>query len=242
MLDLGLPDMDGQEVLRELRQWSRVPVIVLSVRASEQEKVRALDLGANDYVTKPFGIQELMARVRALLREQGAGEESPPVFDDGNLRIDLHGGWSRWPESRSISPVRSSPCWRSGAQRRTGHDPAAAPARALGPDHVDDTHYLRIVVGKIRQKLGDDHAHSHYLQTEPGVGLPLVGQRRDVRPQLSISSISILSRACGGNPGCARDELDAFRDRSCALWSSTPWRGIRSTARSSRPAAFDPAT
>src|SRR5262245_38276058 len=89
VLDLGLPDMDGQEVLRELREWSRVPVIVLSVRASEQEKVRALDSGANDYVTKPFGIQELMARVRGLLRDAGAGVEAPPIFDDGQLRIDL---------------------------------------------------------------------------------------------------------------------------------------------------------
>ncbi len=88
VLDLGLPDRDGHEVLADLRSWSAVPVIVLSVRASEEEKVRALDAGANDYVTKPFGIQELMARVRNLLRTKG-GDSEAPVFDDGHLRIDL---------------------------------------------------------------------------------------------------------------------------------------------------------
>ncbi|MCF5927488.1 response regulator, partial [Xanthomonas perforans] len=90
VLDIGLPDRDGHEVLREIRQWSNVPVIMLTVRAGETEKVAALDAGANDYVTKPFGVQELMARIRSLLRQAGAGstvEES--VFDDGRLHIHL---------------------------------------------------------------------------------------------------------------------------------------------------------
>ncbi len=90
ILDIGLPDMEGHDVLGELRQWSQVPVIMLTVRASETEKVRALDAGANDYVTKPFGTQELMARVRALLRSRTVSSEGVlPQFDDGHLHIDL---------------------------------------------------------------------------------------------------------------------------------------------------------
>jgi two-component system, OmpR family, KDP operon response regulator KdpE len=171
ILDLGLPDLDGQVVLRELRQWSRVPVIVLSVRASEREKVQALDAGANDYVTKPFGIQELMARVRALLREQGAGEDGPPVFDDGNLRFDL---------ARRLVSVAGEAVHLTRKEfavlallvRNAGRVVTQQQLlRELwGPDHVEDTHYLRIVVGKIRSKLGDDHARARYVETEPGVG------------------------------------------------------------------------
>src|SRR4051794_30193957 len=90
ILDIGLPDKDGHEVLKELRQWSQVPVIMLTVRAGEVEKVAALDAGANDYVTKPFGVQELMARVRALLRLHATDpHEALPVFDDGQLHVDL---------------------------------------------------------------------------------------------------------------------------------------------------------
>ena len=90
VLDIGLPDLDGHEVLRELRQWSQVPVIMLTVRDGEAEKVAALDGGANDYVTKPFGVQELMARIRGLLRAHaGATVEAPVVFDDGRLHVDL---------------------------------------------------------------------------------------------------------------------------------------------------------
>jgi two-component system KDP operon response regulator KdpE len=180
VLDLGLPDMDGQEVLRELRAWSSVPVIVLSVRASEQEKVRALDAGANDYVTKPFGIQELMARVRALLREAGAGEESPPVFDDGNLRFDLArrlvsvGG-------QAVHLTRKEFAVMALLVRHAGRVVTQQQIlRELwGPDHVEDTHYLRIVIGKIRNKLGDDHAHARYLQTEAGVGYRFLGAAED---------------------------------------------------------------
>ncbi len=89
VLDLGLPDMDGQQVLRELREWSQVPVLVLSVRASEGEKVLALDGGANDYVSKPFGIQEFLARVRVLLRQAGAGEQQAAVISSGPLSLDF---------------------------------------------------------------------------------------------------------------------------------------------------------
>src|SRR5215469_3420360 len=89
VLDIGLPDREGHEVLAELRQWTQVPVLMLSVRDNEKEKVKALDAGANDYMTKPFGIQELMARLRALLRNRVASPEAPPRYDDGHLQIDL---------------------------------------------------------------------------------------------------------------------------------------------------------
>jgi two-component system KDP operon response regulator KdpE len=183
VLDLGLPDLDGQEVLRELRGWSSVPVLVLSVRAAEGEKVRALDAGASDYVTKPFGIQELMARVRGLLRASGSAAETPPVFDDGHLRIDLARRWV----ARGGEPVTLS---------RKEYEVLAALVRHAGrvvtqpqllreiwgPGHVEDTHYLRVVVGKLRQKLGDAAAAPRYLQTEPGVGYRFVGEVEPASP------------------------------------------------------------
>jgi two-component system KDP operon response regulator KdpE len=180
VLDLGLPDMDGQEVLRELREWSRAPVIVLSVRASEQEKVRALDAGANDYVTKPFGIQELMARVRGLLRDAGSGVDSPPIFDDGHLRVDL----ARRLVAVAGSSVHLTPKEFGVLAFLVRHAGRVVTQQQLlrelwGPGHVEDTHYLRIVVGKIRGKLGDDHAHPRYLQTEPGVGYRFRGELED---------------------------------------------------------------
>ena len=179
VLDLGLPDLDGHEVLSELRAWSRVPVIVLSVRASEAEKVRALDAGANDYVTKPFGIQELMARVRGLLREHGAAEDSPPVFDDGRLEVDL----ARRAVSLQGEPVRLSRKEFAVLAVLVRHAGRVVTQRQLlselwGPAHVEDTHYLRIVVAKIRQKLGDSPARPRYLRTEPGVGYRFVGEAR----------------------------------------------------------------
>ena len=105
ILDLGLPDRDGLDVLAELRQWSPVPVIVLTVRAGEAEKVRVLDAGANDYVTKPFGVQELMARIRALLRAHAAPAGTAPLFDDGVLRVDL----ARREVTLNAEPVALSP-------------------------------------------------------------------------------------------------------------------------------------
>jgi len=170
VLDLGLPDLEGHAVLAELRGWSAVPVIVLSVRAGEGEKVHALDGGANDYVTKPFGIEELAARVRVLLR--GAQPSTAePIVDDGNLRIDL----ARREVTLAGRPVSLT---------RKEYDLLAllaqAPNRVLtqgqlleklwGCGHDRDTHYLRILVAKLRQKLGDDAAMPRYLVTEPGVG------------------------------------------------------------------------
>ncbi len=174
ILDLGLPDLDGLDVLRELRAWSNVPVIVLSVRASEGEKVRALDAGANDYMTKPFGVQELSARLRALLRLRPA-DESASVFDDGHLRIDL----GRRQVTRNGEPVAlSRKEWALlNLLMRHGGRVVTQPQllRELwGPTHEQDTHYLRILVAKLRAKLGDDAAAPRYIETEAGVGLRFI--------------------------------------------------------------------
>ncbi len=173
ILDIGLPDRDGHEVLKELRQWSQAPVIMLTVRAGETEKVAALDAGANDYVTKPFGVQELMARVRALLRLHAADpHEAMPVFDDGRLRIDL----SRREVhllGEAVTLTRKEYLLLALLLRHAGR--VVTQPQLLkeiwGPTHQHDTHYLRILVGKLRIKLGDDAASPKYIATEPGVGL-----------------------------------------------------------------------
>lgn len=175
VLDMGLPDRDGLDVLRELRQWSQVPVIVLTVRSGEAEKVAALDAGANDYVTKPFGVQELMARIRVLLRSQAAQGGAAPVFDDGHLRIDL----SRREVSvggEAVALSRKEYALLALLVRHAGRVVTQPQLlRELwGPTHQDDTHYLRILVGKLRQKLGDDAAAPRWIATEPGVGLRFV--------------------------------------------------------------------
>ncbi len=182
ILDIGLPDRDGHEVLRELRQWSQVPVIMLTVRAGEGEKVAALDAGANDYVTKPFGIQELMARVRGLLRLHAAPAEALPRFDDGRLHIDLVLREVRL-DNEPVSLTRKEFALLSLLLRNAGR--VVTQPQLLreiwGPTHQHDTHYLRILAGKLRHKLGDDAAAPRYIATEPGVGLRFVAETRDGR-------------------------------------------------------------
>ncbi len=180
ILDLGLPDQDGQTVLRELRQWSQVPVIVLTVRADEREKVQLLDAGANDYVTKPFGIEELMARIRVLLRTAVQPVANEPVFDDGELRIDL----ARREVLRHGVPVVLSRKEYALLVLLVRHaDRVVTQTQILrevwGPGHHEDTHYLRVLVGKLRARLGEEASAPRYIVTEPGVGLRFVsGSRR----------------------------------------------------------------
>ena len=173
ILDIGLPDMEGHEVLAELRQWSQVPVIMLSVRGGEAEKVRALDNGANDYVTKPFGTQELMARVRALLRGRSTdGDGQVPLFDDGHLRIDLARREVRV-DGAAVALTRKEYALLALLLRNAGRVVTQPQIlqEVWGPSHRHDTHYLRILVGLLRHKLGDSAMQSRYLFTEPGVGL-----------------------------------------------------------------------
>jgi len=179
ILDLGLPDRDGHEVLSELRQWSQVPVLMLSVRSAEAEKVRALDAGANDYVTKPFGIQELMARLRALLRDRAVAgaEEVQPRYDDGRLGIDL-ARREVMLDGAPLSLTRKEYTVLALLLRHAGRVVTQQQLlrEVWGASHVQDSQYLRIVIGKLRQKLGDDPAQPRWLKTEPGVGYRLVGR------------------------------------------------------------------
>ena len=172
ILDLGLPDMDGGDVLKELRQWSSVPVIVLTVRSDEREKVAVLDAGANDYVNKPFGIEELMARVRAFLRNAVKTAGPARAYDDGRLKIDLaqrevHLQGELVPLTRKefmLLALLSQQPGRLMTQTQLLRE-------MWGPTHEEDAHYLRVLVGKLRQKLGDSAAAPDYILTEPGVGL-----------------------------------------------------------------------
>jgi len=177
VLDLGLPDMDGQDVLGQLREWSQVPVLVLSVRAGEGEKVLALDAGANDYVTKPFAIQEFLARVRVLLRQ--AGNSDAPlesVVHSGSLRLDF--AYRRVTlNDVELALTRKEYAVLAMLARHLGR--VVTQQQLLrdiwGPTHVDDSHYLRVVVGHLRQKLGDEPSTPRYIQTEAGVGYRLLG-------------------------------------------------------------------
>lgn len=173
ILDLGLPDMDGHDALAELRRWSAVPVLVLTVRADEAEKVRALDTGANDYVTKPFGVRELMARVRALLRAtpRGGGVQTP-VFDDGRLHVDLARREVRL-DGEAVILARKEYALLAllVAQRGRLITQPQLLRELWGPTHQHDTHYLRVLVGKLRRKLGDNASEPRWIVTEAGIGL-----------------------------------------------------------------------
>ncbi|HDZ45656.1 hypothetical protein LCGC14_0097710 [marine sediment metagenome] len=177
LLDLGLPDQDGQEVLRAIREHSTVPVIVVSVREREEEKVLALDNGANDYVTKPFGIQEMLARVRAVLRrsQQARGETSANYYISKELVIDLTLRRVTL-RNEEVHLTRKEYAVIERLCRYAGRVMTQTQLlkEVWGPTHVNDTHYLRIVVSRLRQKLGDDPQTPALLQTEAGVGYRLL--------------------------------------------------------------------
>jgi two-component system KDP operon response regulator KdpE len=173
ILDLGLPDMDGQEIITAVRRDSDLPIIVLSVRAQELDKVEALDRGANDYVTKPFGVAELMARVRAVLRPR-MPKDKAQVVEAGPVRIDL----DRLVVTRNGAEIHlSRKEWDLLAflARRPDHvlTHKLILREVWGPAHVDDTAYLRVYVNQLRQKLEDDPAQPRLIVTDPGVGYRL---------------------------------------------------------------------
>ncbi|WP_374637528.1 response regulator [Paracoccus sp. (in: a-proteobacteria)] len=169
ILDLGLPDMNGKEVLERLRLRSDLPVIVLSAHDQEMEKIMALDLGANDFVAKPFGIGELLARLRASLRPRRAAR--PDVIRQGGLVIDLGAHLvSRGGETLRLTPKEFdllAALASNGGRVMTHHKLLQL---VWGPAHVDDVPYLRVFIGQLRQKLEQDPARPALILTEPGVG------------------------------------------------------------------------
>ena len=181
ILDLFLPDMDGLEVLRHLRQWSTVPIIVLSVRASDQDKITALELGADDYLTKPFSMGELLARIRVAFRHaaQATGSSgTTSLFRTGGLTLDF--------ERRQVT-VEGAVVHLTHTQYEVLkylalHAGKVVTHRTLlravwGPQYEQNAHYLRIFIGQLRRKIEPDPSHPRYLLTDPGIGYSL--QRAD---------------------------------------------------------------
>jgi len=177
ILDLGLPDMDGKEVIASLRGWSDIPIVILSARDRESEKIAALDLGADDYVEKPFGIGELTARIRTALRHRGRRDAIPTVMEIDGLTID--------PVKRLVSrggeTVHLTPKEYDLLLLLARHTGRVVTHRTLltsvwGPAHGDDLHYLRVFIGQLRQKIEQDPTHPRIVRTEPGVGYRMADQ------------------------------------------------------------------
>lgn len=176
VLDLGLPDQDGKETLEKARAFYRGPIIVLSARDKETEKIDALDLGADDYVEKPFGVGELLARLRVALRHSLRDEGAEPVVEAGDLRIDL----VKRLVTKGGVPVRLSPReYDLLAQIVRGAGKVVMHKHLLtavwGPAHEDDVQYLRVFVGQVRQKIEADPSQPSLILTEPGVGYRWMG-------------------------------------------------------------------
>jgi len=175
LLDLGLPDIDGFDVVRRIREWSSMPIIVLSAREQEGDKIRALDAGADDYITKPFSMGELLARMRvALRRQRGEGTDEEGVVELGDLRIDF----ARRVVSQAGESIRLTPI-----EFRLLAALARHPGKVLthehllrevwGPGHTSQHHYVRVYMAQLRHKLEPEPARPRYLLTEPGVGYRL---------------------------------------------------------------------
>lgn len=176
ILDLGLPDMDGLEVTQRLREWTTIPIIVLSARGQETDKIAALDAGADDYLTKPFGVGELMARMRVALRQASRANKEPdePVFTVGELRVDL----ARRQVFVQNTEVHLTPQEYRLLTTLIRYAGKVVTHRQLltevwGQAYADETHYLRVYMGHLRHKLEAEPARPRYLLTEPGVGYRL---------------------------------------------------------------------
>ncbi|MBL8910531.1 MAG: response regulator [Archangium sp.] len=174
LLDLGLPDLDGLEVTRKVREFSRVPIIVISARGREDDKVIALDAGANDYVTKPFGINELLARLRVALRDRQTGEAEPANIELRGLSIDF----ARHEVKRDGELIKLTPLEFKLLACLARHAGKVLTHRQLlkevwGPTHGEQTHYVRVYMANLRKKLEPDPSAPKYLLTEAGVGYRL---------------------------------------------------------------------
>ncbi|MEN0577444.1 two-component system response regulator KdpE [Phytobacter palmae] len=171
ILDLGLPDGDGIDFIRDLRQWSQIPVIVLSARTEESDKIAALDAGADDYLSKPFGIGELQARLRVALRRNAGVQQSDPLVSFSDIQVDLaNRRIVRAGEELRLTPIE----FRLLAVLLNNHGKVLTQRQLLsqvwGPNAVEHSHYLRIYMGHLRQKLEADPARPRHLLTETGIG------------------------------------------------------------------------
>jgi len=174
LLDLGLPDLDGLAVTEQLRGWAKMPIIVLSARGQEDDKVRALDAGADDYLTKPFGVGELLARIRVALRHVAATASGETTFSVDNLKVDL----GRRQVFRNGDEVHLTPIEYKLLATLIKHAGKVVTHRQLlrevwGPNSSDQTQYLRVYMGQLRHKLEQNPSRPVYLTTEPGVGYRL---------------------------------------------------------------------
>ena len=176
VLDLGLPDGDGIDLIRDLRTWSDVPVLILSARSGEEDKIEALDAGADDFLVKPFGAGELLARVRAHLRRRAGGaRNATAAIEFGDVKIDL----ARRIIERAGEPVHVTPIEYRLLTHLAAHPHCVLTHRQLlhavwGPNHSEDTHYLRVYMGQLRKKIELDPAQPRHLVTETGIGYRFV--------------------------------------------------------------------
>ncbi len=180
ILDLGLPDAEGHTVVRGIREWSSMPIVVLSARIDEQQKIAALDAGADDYVTKPFTVGELLARIRSALRRAVQPAEAGARLQLGEMQIDLAQRHARGPQGE----IHFTPIEYRLLAALARHRGAVATQRQLlrevwGPDHVDQPHYLRVYMKQLRAKIEPDPAQPRYLLTEIGIGYRLLSDRDD---------------------------------------------------------------
>jgi two-component system, OmpR family, KDP operon response regulator KdpE len=175
LLDLGLPDMTGLDVITELRARTGIPIIVLSIRGGETDKVRALDLGADDYLTKPFGVDELLARVRVALRHAGRTIGSGAVFRTGGLGIDRERRVVEIDGNEvHLTPTEYALLTALASQPGTVLTERALLQRVWGPEYGSENHYLHVYMGRLRKKLEADPGQPRYIRTEPGVGYRLI--------------------------------------------------------------------
>lgn len=180
LLDLGLPGIEGREVIERLRAWSELPVIVISVRESQEEKVAALDAGADDFVTKPFGMKELLARMRAVRRRAASEDSLKPILRFDGLEVDL---------LKKLVKLEDEPIHLTPTEYKLLEHMATNPGKLLthawllqkvwGPGYGTESNYLRLYVRQLRQKLGDDPSSPRWITTEPGLGYRWLAEAAD---------------------------------------------------------------